>query len=143
MLIKILPNQVVKFWEVIKFVAKKVDEVDDENLQPYLNELLHALLNEKAQCFIRLNDKREIITLSITRILNNKITGEKYFQVHCIYGFKPATNEVWKRDWEILKEFAEKEKCSYMGFMSRNKRIWEIAELIGMEEAYRVFKLKL
>jgi len=143
MLIKILPSQVVQLWEVIKFVATKVDEVDKENIQPYLNELLHALLNEKAQCFVRLDDNREIIALAITRILRNNITGEKYFQVHCVYGFKSASDDVWKRDWEVLRDFAKKENCSYMGFQSRNSRIWDIAKLIGMTEAYRIFKLKL
>ena len=143
MLIKILPSQVVQFWEVIKFVSTRVDEVDEKDLPKYLNELLHALLNEKAQCFVRLDDNREIIALSITRILKNKTTDEKYFQVHCVYGFKSATDEVWKKDWEVLRDFAKKENCSYMGFMSRNSRIWDIAKLIGMTEAYRVFKLQL
>jgi len=143
MLIKILPNQVVQLWETIKYAAIKVDETDEKDLPKYLNELLHALLNEKAQCFVRLDDKREVAAIAITRFLMNNVNGEKYFQVQCVYGFKAAPNEVWKRDWEVLKEFAKKENCSYMGFQSRNKRIWDIGKTIGMTEAYRVFKLRL
>jgi len=143
MLIKILPSQVVQLWEAIKYAATRVDEVDEKYLSKYLNELLHSLLNEKSQCFVRLNDKREIITIAITKILRNNITGEKYFQVQGVYGFKSASNDVWKRDWESFVEFAKKENCSYMGFQSRNSRIWDIAKMIGMEEAYRIFKLKL
>jgi len=143
MLIKILPDQVVQLWETIKYAATAVDEIDEKDLSKYLNELLHSLLNEKAQCFVRLDDKREIIALFITKFLMNTTNGEKYFQIQCVYGFKAAPNEVWKRDWEILKEFAKKENCSYMGFVSRNKRIWDIGKLMGMDEAYRTFKYRL
>jgi len=143
MLIKILPSQVVQLWEVIKFVATTVDEVDDKDLPKYLNELLHSLLNEKSQCFVRLDDNREIIAIWITAFLTNATNGEKYFQIKCVYGFKASLDDVWKRDCEILVEFAKKENCSYVGFQSRNSRIWDIAKLIGMTEAYRVFKLKL
>ena len=143
MLIKILPSQVVQLWETIKYAATMVDEVSDRDLPKYLNELLHALLNEKAHCFVRIDDNREIIAIWITAFLMNNINGEKYFQIKCVYGFKASTDEVWKRDCEVLVEFAKKENCSYIGFQSRNKRIWDIGKLIGMEEAYRVFKLKL
>ena len=143
MLIKILPDQVVQLWETIKYVAVKVDEIDEQDLPKYLNELLHALLNEKAQCFVRLNDNREIVAIFITRFLMNTINGEKYFQIQCVYGFKSAQNEVWEKDWNVLKEFAKKENCSYIGFTSRNKRIWDIGKIMGMEEAYRTFKYRL
>ena len=143
MLIKILPDQVVQLWETIKYAAVKVDEIDEKDLPKYLNELLHALLNENAQCFVRIGDDREIIAIWITAFLMNNINGEKYFQIKCVYGFKSSPDEVWKRDCEVLVQFAKKENCSYIGFQSRNKRIWDIGKMIGMTEAYRVFKLRL
>jgi len=143
MLIKILPDQVVQLWETIKYAATIVHEVDEKDLPKYLNELLHSLLNEKAQCFVRLGDDRKIIAIWITGFLMNAINGEKYFQIKCVYGFKSSSDEVWKRDCEVLVQFAKKENCSYIGFQSHNKRIWDIGKLIGMTEAYRVFKLRL
>jgi len=143
MLIKILPQQVVQLWEPIKYAATTADEVDEKDVPKYLNELLHELLNEKAQCFVRIDDKREIMTIGITRLLFNNITGEKYLQIQIGYAFKKAEDYLWKHDWEVMKEFAKKENCSYVGVMSRNKRVWELAKLIGMTETYRVFSVKL
>ena len=143
MLIKILPDQVVQLWETIKYAATAVNEIDEKDLPKYLNELLHSLLNEKTQCFVRLDDNREIIALWITAFLMNTTNGEKYFQIKCVYGFKSSPDEVWKRDCEVLVQFAKKENCSYVGFQSRNKRIWDIGKLIDFTEAYRVFKLRL
>ena len=143
MLIKILPDQVVQLWEPIKYAATMADEVDEKDMPKYLNELLHALLNEKAQCFVRIDDKREIATIGITRLLFNNVTGEKYLQIQIGYAFKKSEDYLWKQDWEVMKEFAKKENCSYVGVMSRNKRVWELGKLIGMTETYRVFSVKL
>ena len=143
MLIKLLSTQIPQTWEVIKFAVTRVDEVDPENLQPYLNELLHALLSDKAQCFVRLNKDRIIIALYITRIRADKITGKKYLFIQNVYSFKTVIDETWTQDANLLKEFAKKEKCSYLSFYSRNKRIWELGEMAGFKEKYRVFDFQL
>jgi hypothetical protein len=143
MLIKILPDQIIQLWEEIKYAATIADEVDEKDLPKYLNNLLHSLLNEKAQCFVRIDDKREIVTIGITKLLFNNVTGEKYLQVQSGYGFKKAEDHLWKQDWEVMKEFAKKENCSYVGVASRNRRVWELGKLIGMTEMFRVFSVKL
>ena len=143
MLIKILPDQVVQLWETIKYAAVKADEIDEKDYPKYLNELLHALLNEKAQCFVRINDKREIVTIGITRIMRNGVTGEKYLQIQSGFGFQKAEDYLWKQDWETMKDFAKKENCSYVGVMSRNPRVLNLGKLIGMTETYRIFSVKL
>jgi len=151
MLIKILPDQIVQrdknneyiLWEAIKYAATHVNSVDDKDLPKYLNLLLHSLLNEKAQCFVRIDDKREIAAIWITMFLINKVNLEKYLNIQCVYGFKPSPDDVWKKECEMFVELAKKENCSYVGFISHNKRIWDIGKLIDMKEAYRVFKLRV
>jgi hypothetical protein len=140
--IKLLPSQVGQYWEVIKYITVTVDEVDEKNLQPYLNELLHALLNEKAQCFIELSESRNIVGVCITRFMMNKITGEKYLYVQNAYSFRAADNESRKESVEFLKKFAQKEHCAYIEFRSRNKRIWEIGEMSGFKEKARIYELR-
>jgi len=139
--IKLLPTQIPVYWELLKHITVKVDEVDEKNLQPYLNELLHALLNGKAQCFLGLDDKRTVITVFITRLMIDKITGEKYLFIQNMYSFKVADNESRKQDIDFLKEFAREEQCAYMAFRSRNKRIWELGEITGFKEKARIFEL--
>lgn len=140
--IKLLASQVPIYWELIKYIAVKVDEVDGKDLQPYLNELLHALLNEKAQCFVSLDDKRIVVTIFITRLMIDKITGEKYLFIQNMYSFKATDNETREQESVFLKEFAKKEQCTYMSLRSRNKRIWELAELNGYKEKARVFEFR-
>jgi hypothetical protein len=141
--IKLLPSQVSQYWELLKYVTVKVDEVDEKNLQPYLNELLHALLNEKAQCFVELSEGRNIIGVCITRLMIDKITGEKYLCIQNAYSFRSADNESREKSVDFLKDFARKEHCTYMTFQSRNRRIWEIGEISGFKEKARIYEFRL
>ncbi len=141
--IKLLASQIAQYWELIKYITVKVDEVDEKDLQPYLNELLHSLLNGKAQCFLELSEKRNVVAVCITRIVADKITGEKYLLIQNVYAFQAADNETRKQDFNFLKEFAQKEQCSYLSFMSRNKRIWELSISNGFKEKYRTFEFRL
>ncbi len=143
MIIKLLSIQIPEHWELIKFCATKVDQVKDENLQLYLNDLLHALLNGHAQCWVRLNDKREVATVMITRITPNKLTGEKYLWMNTVYSFRGTTDDVWEEDREIMKRFAKQVQCSYIYFRATNKRVRDIAKLLGCEEEFTVFALKV
>lgn len=138
-IVRILPIQVPRLWEAVKFACVQADEVKKEDIPSYLNELLHALLNEKAQCFIRLDEDRSLLALMVTRIMGDKITGKKQLLLQCLYSFKTVDYDVWTRDWKLVMDFAKAEKCEYISFESKHPRIWEIGESLGFQETFRRF----
>ena len=141
--IKLLPAQVPVYWELLKYITVTVDEVDEKDLQPYLNELLHALLNNKAQCFLELNEGRNVVSVCVTRITVNKVTGEKHLFLQSAYAFEIADAENRKQSFDFFKEFAKKEQCKYISFQSRNRKIWELGMASGFKEKFRVFEFRL
>ena len=144
MIIKLLSKQIPTFWDVIKSAAVGADEIAEEHLQPYLNELLQELLSDKAQCFVHLDENRILIKLMVTEILGNKVTGEKYLDMKLLYSFKPTTNDdVWREEFAVINEFAIKEQCVYICGRSRNPRVWEITKFLGFKETNRSFKMKV
>lgn len=143
MIIKLLSVQIPKYFEVIKYAVSTVDEVDKEDLQPYLIELLHALLSDKAQCWVRLDDERTIIALLITRIRTNKITAKKSLYLQSIFSYRKVPLNIWQKDFNMLVQFAKQEGCKNITFDSRNPRIWEITTSFGCQEQYRSFAYKL
>jgi len=142
-IIRILPTQVVKLWETIKYCVVLADEVNEEERYIYLNELLHALLNEKAQCFVRLSDDRRLLAVLITRFQVNKITGSKDLYLQGLYSWKAVSDEVWQHNMDFVKEFAKHEGCKRINFRTHNSRVMEIAELLGFKENIREFVLNL
>lgn len=143
MVLRLLPNQIVKVWEAIKFVMTKVDEVEEKNLQIYFNEILHSLLNEKAQCWVRLDKDRILEGMALTRILIDKVTSDKCLLIQCLYSFKSVDDDEWKRSAVLFKQYANKEKCAFIDCYSRNEKIWELATMLGFEEINRQFRLKI
>jgi len=143
MIIKILSTQIPQLWEQIKFACVQADEVNKEDMPSYLNELLHALLSDKAQCWLRLGDDRTLLLLMITRILVDKITGRKSLFIQTLYSWKSVGDNEWQDDYNFVKEFAKHEQCKRISFESRNPRIWELAEVLGFKENLRSFKLSL
>jgi len=142
MLIKLLPDQIPLVWDTIKFVIITVENVEEKYRQKYLNKVLMNLLDGDAQCFVRLNETRNIIGILITRFQVNKYTEEKYLYLQCVYSFKVVPDSVWKEDFKIVKKLAKKERCSYVSFVSDTPRIWELMKMIGFKEEHRVFKLQ-
>lgn len=140
---KLLSTQIPEYWELVKFITVTTDEVDEKDLQPYLNELLHALLNNKAQCFLELGESRNVVSVGITRLAVNKITGEKYLLIQNAYSFQAANEETRKQSFDFFKEFAREERCSYISFRSRNKRIWELGLQNNFKETVRTFEFRL
>lgn len=143
MVIRILPVQVPQLWEAIKFACVQADEVNKEDMPSYFNELLHALLSDKAQCFLRLGDDRTLLLLMITRIMIDKITGRKSLFVQALYSWKNVEDKEWQDDYRFIREFAKQEQCKRISFESRNPRVWQLAEVLGFRENLRRFVFDL
>lgn len=143
MIVKILPVQIPVFWDSIKFCAVTADEVDKAYQATYLNELLQALLSDKAQCFVRLDDKRILVALMITRITTSKITNEKSLFIQVLYSIKNVASNEWQTDYSFLTNFATVQKCRSITFDTRHKEVMELGRLVGFEEVQRSFEFVL
>jgi hypothetical protein len=143
MIIKLIPKQIPAFWEAIKFTVKNANEVEDRHFQQYCNELLQALLNEKAQCFARLSDERVLEALLITRIQENKQTGERFLYAQSLYSWQVKPLNQWEGDFKFVIDFAKASGCQYISCQSINPRMWEIYERIGLRELQRTFILNI
>ena len=140
---RVLPTQMVLFWEAIKFACKEADEVKEEDLPKYFNELLHALLSDKAQCFVVLNSEKILEGLALTRLIYDKVTGKKELLLQCVYYMKHIEQDELMRNLQILIDFAKVEECLVVTFTSRNSRVWEMAKHSGCAEKHRTFIYKI
>jgi len=143
MFIRLLSKDIPRYWDAIKQAMKQVDEVDARQFPAYAREMLIALMSDKAQAWLRISAEREIVLICLTRILHNHQFDEDYLYIQGVYSWKREPEEVWQQNLDVLKEFARKEGCAYVGCMSRNPRIWEVVRQIGFQESTRIFALRL
>jgi hypothetical protein len=143
LVIKLLPNQIPQYWEQLKYVMTKADDVNDKYLSVYLNDLLNALLNNKAQCWLKFDDNKTLQGVALTRIETDKITGEKYLHLQSFYSFTIINENICDEGLTMLKQFAKDEQCSYIFTSSSKESIWKICQLLGFNETDRNFVLKI
>lgn len=141
--IRLLPNQIPQYWELIKFACAKADKVDEEYYLDYFNELLYSLLSGKAQCFVAINETREIIGLLVTRILLDRITGDNYLFLQSLYGWEKMNQDIWEEAYMLVIEFAQNSKCKHLICQTGNPKVWENVEKIGFIDYERVYRVKL
>jgi len=98
--------------------------------------LLTDLLNDKAQCFIRFDDERQLSAVGITRFSQDVNTGEKTLLFSNLYSFQVVPNTVWLSDLETMKEFARNTGCKKIVLQSSNNRVFNLAEMAGFREDY-------
>lgn len=143
MVVKLLPDQIVNYWDAIKFATVKSDEVDGRYLEGYLTNLLSELMNNKAQCFVRLDSEKVLQTVMITKILLDKVTEQKTLVVENLYAYQNVHREVWKNDLDILLNFMREEKCMRVLATSKNHIIWKLCEELGFKELNKTYVFNL
>jgi hypothetical protein len=143
MFVRLLPNQIPSFWEAIKYAAVKADAIRDKDIPRYLNQLLYALLSDKAQCFIRLSDDRKLQVVVITRLIADQVTGDKSLFINCIYGFQSSDIDTWRDNFSTVVSYAKQRECKMIIAWSANERVWEICDNLGFEERLRSFIVDL
>ena len=141
--IKLPVNQIPALWSSIKFASTRVDAVEVEDKQKYLNKLLVDLLSDKAQCFIRIDDDRQLIALAITHIAVDDVTDDKILFVRCLYSFRPVSAEQWRSELPLVTNFAKISGCKKIAFKSGSRRVHELATTHGFNEDHRYFVLEV
>ena len=141
MLIKVRATQIPLVWDVIKFVADKTNEVEGDK-RSFYNQTLLELLNDHAQCFVRLMPDRGIQKLLVTKVLVNPLLGTKQLLIKFLYSFV-ANPEAWQEDLEFLRGFAKQMECKVITFETKNLRAKKLAERVGFQEAFQTMSLEL
>jgi len=140
---RVLPVQIIQFWDAIKYACIQADELKAEQYLKYFNELLQALLSDTAQCFIVLNNDRVLHAIAVTRITINKVQLQKELDIQCLYSMSAMSDSELRKYFKFIANFATQEECKVITFSSRNSRIWQVANTVGCTERHRTFIFEL
>jgi len=136
---RLLPMQIPLFWDAIKYACIKADMIKTDEYSGYFNELLQALLSDKAQCFVVLDESKILHTIAITRLIVNRTQLTKELDIQCMYSMTAMKDAEISNYFSVISDFAKQEDCKRVTFNGNNWRIWQIAEILGCVERYRSF----
>jgi len=137
MLIKLMPDQVIKEWEVIKYAIKQANyEQMFDSEEAVKDHLRHIILGTMQVWSIV--DQDEFAGIGVTRFNRDSAMGVQRLEIYSLYAFKSLSPSTWATCFVVLKRFAKANGCSHIMAVSDNDSVIALSEKMGGDTAQRL-----
>jgi len=127
MLVKLLPQQIAKLWDIIRYGLVRTWPIGTEDSSERVQELLRNLLTETIQCWMA-KEGEEFLGFLLTKINICDVTGSRSLNVMSVFGFKVVPDAQWVKGMAQLVEFAKANNCKFITATSDNAKILRLLE---------------
>lgn len=117
MITRLLPDQISKFWDIIKYAV-------EENLPPIvgdhkdrMNRVLSALLSGKLTCWAsyrRENEEFIFEGFCMTSFIYDEVSDIKNILLYCVYSYNKTIEDTWIDSFIPIAKFAKANGCVNM-----------------------------
>ena len=133
MLIKLLPDQITRFWETIEFCLKETFPTYREK---EINNLLESMLSQKMTCWLVVEQKEEKRYPEgiILTCFGNDLNGSKNMIIYMLYIFAESDKvpfDIWVEGFETLVKFARSRKCNSIVAFSNVDSVIKKAKMLS------------
>ena len=141
MLIRLMPEQVAKYWDYIKFAVKEAapnSYIDAERM----SNILEALLIGTMQCWMLVRvipDDYEVLCCVVTKLNIDPATGVKNMTVFALYGYDVMDKESWASAHETIVKFAIVSGCRYIDAYTDVPQIVEMSKPFGWKNRQYIY----
>lgn len=144
MLIKLLSEQIAKYWDVIKYaVEESVPPIANENYDK-MNRILEALLNGSMDCWVSVNDEnKKIEAIVVTTFSEDYCSGVRNLLIYSIFGYNEISDKSWAEGFETLSKWAKSCGCIRIIAYTDVDRIKEVVNSIGGNTRYSLVSIPL
>lgn len=140
MLIQLLPQQFVKFWDLLRYAIAESFMPRNSCTNEHLRHMLASLLSGRSQCWGAFDSERKFIGFVITRIVVEAGIGEKVLTFDTLYAFQPLPDEIFISCWRTLEEFAAKNGCKAVVGLTENPRLVSMVGKLGFSSRTYIVK---
>lgn len=138
MLTKLLPDQISKFWDVIKYAVEQslpptVGEHPDK-----MNRILSSALCGKVDVWVSYTKKESsrFEGIVLTRILYDDASETRNLLIYCLYGYGDVSSESWIEGLGAIAKYAKARKCSSVIAYTDIPYVIDLAKKLGAESSY-------
>ena len=128
MIVQLQPEQISMWWDRIKYAACAAMETESP---AYVQSLLSALLSETHQCWLILDDERDLCAMGITCVVEVDLTARKCLHIDAFYSYQTLSEELAREATEYVKKFAVANGCSHIRTLTSNPRAARLLSVAG------------
>ena len=138
MLVRLLPDQISKFWPIIKYAIEQslppiVGEHPDK-----MNRILSSALCGQLDVWVSYNkgEDNKFEGIVLTELLFDEPSGTKNLLIYCLYGYELVANESWLQGLISLTKYAQSRQCNKIIAYTREGDLIDLAKSLGGETDY-------
>lgn len=139
MLVKLIPDQIAKFWDIIKYaVEQSIPPIVGESPNKMNNILMEALEGSVDVWASYTKDERgnRFEAIVLTEILYDRPSRTKNLLIYCIYGYEDVDGQSWVKGLSSLTKYAASKGCNQIVAYTDIPHVVEIADKLGGETKY-------
>jgi hypothetical protein len=132
MLVQLLPDQVAKYWEQVKFAVQSsfppTTVAEDVNL----NKVLESLLSGSLVAWVSVDkESRKIVAIVTTTIMEDACSSTRNLLIYSLFGVSNIGKENWTDGYETLMKYAKSKGCRHLVGFTRVELIKKLAKFYG------------
>lgn len=145
MLLRLLPEQITKFWAYIKYALDEVAATEGNTwTQERLNNVLQEMLVENVQVWICVIDDQsedpKILALAVTSTFRDMGLGGNVLRLIALYGFDHVPIPEFENGYNVLAGFAKQKECVRIEAFTANEHIVRLAAGAGFKSTFYLSK---
>lgn len=148
MLVRLLPEQVSKHWDIIKFgIENSLPPIAGEHPDK-MNRVLSSLLSGKASCWMSYVKDAEAQKITfegfvITKLLYDEVSDTNNLLIYCLYSFTNIENSTWINGLSKLAKYAESKGCTFIIAYTDVEHLINIANNLGADTRYTFISINV
>jgi hypothetical protein len=147
MLTQLLPDQISKFWPVIKYAIEEALPPTIKGEHPdKMNRILSAALSGKLDVWAsydRINEVTKFNGIVVTQILYDDASNVYNLLIYVVFAYENTTTKTWEEGYEALAKYAKSKKCTNMIAYSSVPKIVSIAKAFGADTSFTLISIPL
>ena len=139
MLTKLLPEQISKFWPVIKFAIEESLPPPTDEHPDKMNRILSAALSTKLDIWAsyeRREDGVKFEGIIVTKLNLDEASGTRSMLMYCLYGYTDVSEDTWREGLGILAKYARASGCSRITAYTSIPYMISLAKRLGADADY-------
>lgn len=146
MLTKLLPDQISKFWDIIRYAIEQSLPPTAGEGPGKMKKILTSLLSGKSQCwasYIVDGDNRTFEGIVVTRIFYDDVSDTRSLLIYCLYGYEGASQSSWTNGLKTLVKYSKSKNCERIIAYTDLPNIVKLVERLGGDTSYTFLSIPL
>lgn len=139
MLTKLMPEQISKFWPIIKYAVEQSLPPAIGDHPDKLNRVLSAALCDRVDVwasYTKPNGSVKFEGIVLTKVLYDDVSSTRNLLIYCIYGYNIVDKASWPSALATIVKYAKSRNCSFITAYTEFPAIVQIAKKLGASAQY-------